>query len=190
MKHYSKITWAVYIALALCLHIYTVYYVNLRYGANWALTVLFLPGISQLVLCFVTVVVTDSFFNRYTNIIYSSILVFSAIRFVFEDVHAALLERKYGSSNKPMDDERLSEAVEFAEREDYRRACRIFLKMYRDNPLDTTACFGVGVCFVKMGKKQIGLDYIKKAAFLGNAEARKYLRDVTGMRPKEMLYAA
>ena len=189
MKHYSKITWAVYIALALCLHIYTVYYVNLRYGANWALAVLFLPGLSQLVLCFVTVVVTDSFFNRYTNILYSSIVVFSVVRFVFEDLHTALLDKKYRSENKQEEDGRLSEAIECAEREDYRRACRIFLKIYKENALDTTACFGVGVCLVKLGKEQLGLDYIKKAAFQGNAEARKYLSEAGGSRPKEMLYA-
>jgi hypothetical protein len=179
----------VYIALALCLHIYTVYYVDLHYGSGWSIVVFFLPGLSQVVLCFVTVVVTDSFFNRYTNLIYSSVIVFSLIRFAFDDVHVALLNRKNRAEKKPDDDVRILKALEFAEKGEYKQACRLFLRLLKDNPLNATACFGVGVCLVKLGKEKFGLGYIEKSAFLGNAEARKYLYDVAGRGEKGALRA-
>lgn len=128
-------------------------------------------------------------FNRYTNLIYSSVIVFSLIRFAFDDVHVALLNRKNRAEKKPDDDVRILKALEFAEKGEYKQACRLFLRLLKDNPLNATACFGVGVCLVKLGKEKFGLGYIEKSAFLGNAEARKYLYDVAGRGGKGALRA-
>ena len=184
MKYFKRLALAVNIILAAAMHAFTVYYIFQHQGQTWAIAGLALPGLSELVMCFVSVYDHDAVFNHYTNVFFIYLVVGFAVRYALDDLHAALVNRK--ARGKSADDESslLLEAVQAAENGDYKRACRKFLAVLRHNHTNGTACFGVGTSLLMQGKGQLALPYIEKAAFLGCAEARSYLAGLGMNRPK------
>lgn len=184
MKYFKRLALVVNVVLAAAIHGYTVYYIHEYQGPAWALAGLALPGLAELIMCFVSVYAHDAVFNHYTIIFFSYLIVGFAVRFALDDVYNALVNR--AAHGEAGDDENvlLLEAVQAAENGDYKRSCRKFLAVLRHNHTNGTACFGVGTSLLMQGKGSLALPYIEKAAFLGCAEARSYLEGLGMNRPK------
>jgi len=184
VKYFKKLALVVNVVLAAAIHGYTVYYIYEHQGLPWALAGLALPGLAELVMCFVSVYAHDAVFNHYTIIFFSYLIVGFAVRFALDDLYNALVTR--AALGEPAEDESalVLEAVQAAERGDYNRSCRKFLAVLRHNRTNGTACFGVGTSLLMQGKGQLALPYIEKAAFLGCVEARSYLAGLGMNRPK------
>lgn len=184
MKYFKRLALVVNILLAVAIHGYTVYYIFEHQGQSWAIAGLVLPGLAELVMCFVSVYDHDAIFNHYTIIFFTYLVVGFAMRYALDDLCAVLANRTTRGETAEAENSLILEAVQAAENGDYKRACRKFLAVLRHNHTNGTACFGVGTSLLMQGKGQLALPYIEKAAFLGCAEARNYLNGLAMNRPK------
>lgn len=184
MKYFKSLALAVNIILAAAIHCYTVYYIYEQQGQAWAIAGLALPGFAELAMCFVSVYAHDAIFNHYTIAFFVYLIVGFSVRFALDDLYAALANRTVRGKAVEAEDSLVLEAVQAAERGDYKLSCRKFLGVLRHNHTNGTACFGVGTSLLMQGKGQLALPYIEKAAFLGCAEARSYLAGRGMNRPR------
>jgi hypothetical protein len=182
VRYFPKLALAINIALAVCFHGYTVYYVYGHHGQGWAVVALLLPGVSELALCFVSVYTHDAVFNYYTIPFFCYMIAAFAVRFMLDDLYVSMRNKPATVEVLDSENAQVMEAVQAAERGEYKQACRTFLAVLRHNPDNGTACFGVGTSLLMLGKQRLGLQFVEKAAFLGCAEARVYLAGLKAPR--------